>query len=1073
MPSLSKLAKLIADNPRFVEWFKGSKVVGPDGLPQVYYHGTPNLDQIEAFDPSRTGKGHDALGSGFYFTSNPAQANGYAWATEAADQPGVLPAFLSIKNPLVVPDARSIEQADINLTRKQAEKIMGLAPDIRDIESTPLANWIDVQSKGGVTDRMLAEVAENYKGGTLGQLENDFYRGEPTKYREALNRVLGYDGVYGPIDDGLSHYVSWFPEQIKSIWNYGSFDPKDPRVKYAKGGLIKKGVRELLDSPLFHGGTYKSGSTVERPLYMVPDEEFARTYVEANPVEGRRVMRLDPGVGNPAHGDALWELINRYVPDVGEYGYTPASAFDDNLVDQDAITALIRALREKGHDSAIAEDVPMTANGEPQNVLVMFPGDTAHEYAKGGSVKAPRKDILGALTDKQFYKDLAGGAYDTLVGVPAGIAGAPGDLEGLARLVAQYIPGVEGVSEETVLPTADDIMAYLPARDESVRNPYATTAGQLAGGFYTGPGSAARGASALYDTAKAAPRLFTESMSPAVVSNVVKQKGGNWLAGDVENALKGLRNDRIRDADYMEELKRLSEETPQMARDYSNWLKAKIFADPSYQRVPAMDAMESWAKEAGYPLQKREGAPYAMNQWLDQKLAKYIKNEMATPEDPIRALAERGILHVEPGQLRGFDPAKDSDFIGKVRKSMGAQEQPFGSSPAAQMWEGASDMQLGRRSALDAIERSPGNIESNPWLLKVPTDTRINTLMGQNQLAPDLGFDHLTDELRNIIDPNSGLPADLLWKYSDLAKVTVPQAVERVAKVNEWRAANKAEANLALSRNKATVPFKDYPDSDYQWVELRKPETTGKNVSTQIDADSDPDFFINQAHEEALEEGIEEGSDEYDDFIRAYIDALPYDAATNKQLPASIEEDESIAQLREALKYEGDVMQNCVGGKCGEVLDGLRVFSLRNKNTGEPHVTVSTKIPPSKGKKAAEQPPRILEIKGKNNKAPKEDYLPFVQDFVRSGQWSDVGDLGNTGMKSRKSMFTPEALKLPEIQALPEYMTDEEFRAAQKAFAALKKPKFASGGLVSNTETRYNPDRVNALAQSLLDELNG
>jgi hypothetical protein len=40
----------------------------------------------------------------------------------------------------------------------------------------------------------------------------------------------------------------------------------------------------------------------------------------------------------------------------------------------------------------------------------------------------------------------------------------------------------------------------------------------------------------------------------------------------------------------------------------------------------------------------------------------------------------------------------------------------------------------------------------------------------------------------------------------------------------------------------------------------------------------------------------------------------------------------------------------------------------------------------------------ITQIKGKSNRSPKEQYLPFVQDFVKSGNWSDVGDLHNTGL---------------------------------------------------------------------------
>ena len=48
--------------------------------------------------------------------------------------------------------------------------------------------------------------------------------------------------------------------------------------------------------------------------------------------------------------------------------------------------------------------------------------------------------------------------------------------------------------------------------------------------------------------------------------------------------------------------------------------------------------------------------------------------------------------------------------------------------------------------------------------------------------------------------------------------------------------------------------------------------------------------------------------------------------------------------------------------------------------------------------KGIDLPSRIVQIKGKQNRAPNPEYLPFVQDFVKSGQWSDVGDLRNAGL---------------------------------------------------------------------------
>lgn len=40
----------------------------------------------------------------------------------------------------------------------------------------------------------------------------------------------------------------------------------------------------------------------------------------------------------------------------------------------------------------------------------------------------------------------------------------------------------------------------------------------------------------------------------------------------------------------------------------------------------------------------------------------------------------------------------------------------------------------------------------------------------------------------------------------------------------------------------------------------------------------------------------------------------------------------------------------------------------------------------------------IVQIKGPGNKAPATKHLPFIQDFIRSGQWSDIQDAAHTGL---------------------------------------------------------------------------
>lgn len=124
-------------------------------------------------------------------------------------------------------------------------------------------------------------------------------------------------------------------------------------------------------------------------------------------------------------------------------------------------------------------------------------------------------------------------------GFVSGAAGAGGDLEQLARLLAntpgpqiygestasmmpgQYRTGEVGM--ETRLPTSEDIEKRLPFRQEkpSAMEGVATGAGQIAGGFYTGPGAPIRAVTAIPEAIGKAGRDFVrasgQSVSPLTV----------------------------------------------------------------------------------------------------------------------------------------------------------------------------------------------------------------------------------------------------------------------------------------------------------------------------------------------------------------------------------------------------------------------------------------------------------------------------------------------------------------------------------------------------------------------------
>lgn len=611
-----------------------------------------------------------------------------------------------------------------------------------------------------------------------------------------------------------------------------------------------------------------------------------------------------------------------------------------------------------------------------------------------------------------------------LRGMISGVAGAPGDIESLVRMLP-------GLSEQTVLPTSEDIERRLPLRSvsETPAGRAFTTAGQLGGGFYTGPGSPLRAIAALPSAVSRAGRDFVmASGQPAV--NVVKPKGGNWLAGSVEREIEPLRQTTLNELGYANLAERAG---PEVAAE------ARAIHEPRR----------------------------AMNRWLETKLAKYIKNEMGTAEDPIRALAEKGPIH--------SDILPTGYNVSRARREAGFPEEGMGVSPLAKTWEDRADTFINPLKASDITGYYPETVKENPWLLKVPPETPVYEMLQGSAGQGMLGFGHLVDELKNAINPASGLPENLRWKYQDLEKVTVPQAVQRVADINAWRAAQKVEADMARAMGPATHVFKEYPEQGFKWVELKAPKETGRKISVEKpEMDLPPDYNEAMGREVAMDmaydEGLEEGTREFNDFVRRTME----DFGRKK----TVEMDEAYKALEDALKYEGETMGHCVGGYCEEVASGQsRIYSLRDKK-GQPHVTIETRpmenyeLEAAKMKRAGaspeeiaaffENPPQeIVQIKGKANRAPNPEYLPAVQDFVRSQNWSNVGDLKNTGLVDLQQMGVPA-----EMRGGQRFVTEDEYKDIVRKNAE----GFAEGGLVggANFPTYdFDPARIDSIVGEL------
>jgi len=433
--------------------------------------------------------------------------------------------------------------------------------------------------------------------------------------------------------------------------------------------------------------------------------------------------------------------------------------------------------------------------------------------------------------------------------------------------------------------------------------------------------------------------------------------------------------------------------------------------------------------------------------WLERALTKYYKNDFGAPDDPLRSLAERG-LHYDPEMT----PEKWKATVDSYLLEDPIQHIMFPPNPAGGM-PGAGSNFRGEVMA------------SMPWLAKVPTTDKVYGIQ-----SGGLDLSHFNDEFLNALNPEaSGLPMDLAVRPESLGRMTFPQAVEHVGKINQFRAKEMERAARSNLDSPAIHTFKEYADDNpmgLRWVELKAPDelSSGYSVRQGDDAPRAGWFGAYGPDDQPIAWGPTE------DDARRMAMKTP---------------------LQEALRYEGDTMGHCVGGYCDDVMQGRsRIFSLRDAK-GEPHVTIETSpgsrlpgtqsIPRDVEAQLAEQakilakemmqsgymtkegaferayhkltsewlskqPPladEIIQIKGKQNRAPNDAYLPFVQDFVKSGQWSNIGDLKNTGL-----------VRLPDGR----YITTQQAEEAVAAIPETTTMQRAWGGReMVPTRRVYNP----------------
>lgn len=845
--------------------------------------------------------------------------------------------------------------------------------------------------------------------------------------------------------------------------------PKDNKDKFLEPSKVKQ--------RLYHG----TGSDISefRPNSFFSDdpriaEMYAKSQHRAVEGSGPNIIPVDVQFENPYFHDE--NEARKQGKNFSQIIAPTASA-------KGRLQEALRILREKGHDSVILQNFD-DIGGRQNQYIALDPSKVKSAIGNRGTYDINEADITKA---RGGLARLAKGGQAFPLQKPLDDADlAPTEVNPIAGMASRGLANVHDFLvkpfgyENPPMEVATDFVG-MPSWIKVLENKaYGTPS-------YSGSGQAIRlneeaidpllsvvggakpAAKALTKVTKkvakeAAPYAANQAVnlmekygvSPTM--NVVKPKGGNWIYSD--NSTQGLRRTNVGGGDDLEETaQRLNERwTPQALED----LRAKS-PDLAQNTENAINS------------NKRK---ISINKWINTKLNNYIKNEMATPEDPVRLgmerrfeeaqrikeandkklanikavidkrkaegkdvtlsqrdyeaakekadeenlFANKSITHMTAPFDYGWDAHNEGmslprdELLKQKRANAGfPREGMTKGHHASTLWEMLSDEAVKNNPAslfvdevLNKESRNKGIqtvIDHNSWIAKV-AEKDPNTpiyYVSSTDVSHDLEFRHMVDELQEALNPNSVLPQNLKITEKDLEKMTVDDVSALSGKISAWRDIQKVKADKDIANNPATHTFKEYTENNpkgLSWKQIKRPEGYSP--------------------------------EEQEKYVRA------------------------------ATQYEGDVMRHCVGGSghCDPLLDGeVEIYTLRDAK-GEPHVTIEVsakpdprakgntpkdfylslpmeemaKVPPMPrvtnstdmeqvqwNRKIAQsaqyrdwlstRPKNIEEIKGKGNKKPNDEYLPFVQDFIRSGQWGAIADISNTGLRSSRSVLGEGVVK--------------------------------------------------------------
>jgi hypothetical protein len=311
------------------------------------YHGTNNLEGFEQFDPLMTGKGADQYGPGFYLSTSPNQASGFAdgmfrgRGLPAPDSPGVLPLY-SRTNNLMEVDGRSANHLGdvLNLKESQVRGMLdqssALKRSVDNEDMNPLGDYYESFWSEGADDWMLDDLAAQYAGRNPEELTDLF--ADNGEFLAALSDATGFDGLNVKFSDDLANEIHWKPENIRST--SAQFDPTKKDSANLLAGVTGAG---LLGGSMFASEDADAGILSRIKAFHGSPHDFDKFSTE----------NIGTGEGAQAYGHGLYFAEREGTAKSYRDALSDSSRFNPKMEGGDSIpTWISREITKDGVESA-------------------------------------------------------------------------------------------------------------------------------------------------------------------------------------------------------------------------------------------------------------------------------------------------------------------------------------------------------------------------------------------------------------------------------------------------------------------------------------------------------------------------------------------------------------------------------------------------------------------------------------------------------------------------------------------------------------------------------------------------